>query len=164
VANLQLFQFGAQNPTTTYRGEPALVGDFGLHIQCPWRIVGLAGIVVGASDLYYPAGDDPYNEPQGWHWDRSGASRRDQKIHALFAGRRDDPFTVLEATATDAFGGITIVLREGYRLELFPADSLPDEHWRLLTNITPHRPHFVVTGAGIDIVSDLDEAESDSDE
>src|SRR5207247_709942 len=54
-ADMQVLHFGERCQTTTRKGEPVVVGEFALHIQCGWRIVGPSGIVVGCRDLYYPA-------------------------------------------------------------------------------------------------------------
>ncbi len=150
AAGMQTFQFGAQNPTTNHRGEPVHIGDYGLHLQCPWRIVGPRGIGVGSADIFAPAGD-PDEAPPDFQWDKKGANRRDERMNVLFAGRREKPFFV-EAVAADAVGGLVLSLTEGLVLEAFPNDSLPDEHWRLLNNVDPGRPHFVVSGSGLDTV------------
>jgi len=50
AADMRTFQFGTLRPVG--RGS---VGDFALHIQCPWRIEGPEGIVTGRSDLREPA-------------------------------------------------------------------------------------------------------------
>jgi hypothetical protein len=162
AADLQSFQFGAQNPTTTYKGEPALIGDYGLHLQCPWRIVGPRGVAAGSSDVYYPAGD-PEQEPPDFRWDKKGANRRDERMNLLFQGRRQKPFFV-ESVAADAVGGLVLTLSEGFALEAFPCDSLPHEHWRLLYGVASEKPHFVVTGAGIETVSDSGEEPRADDE
>src|SRR4051794_36672784 len=73
-ADMQGFHFGAQHSTTTRRGEPAVVGDYALHVQCAWCIVGPEGIIVGSRDVYYPPGDDPYDQPPDFHWDTKGGN------------------------------------------------------------------------------------------
>ena len=80
AADLQGFQFGSRHPATTHKGKATLVGDYALHVQCPWRIVRGNQIVTGSGDVYYPAGDDPYDEPEGFRWDVSGANRRDVNV------------------------------------------------------------------------------------
>lgn len=44
AADLPVFKFGKQIPSMTRAtkwrsAEVVLVGEYGLHIQCPWRIV-----------------------------------------------------------------------------------------------------------------------------
>lgn len=49
AADMRTFQFG-----TLREVERGSVGDFALHVQCPWRIEGPAGIVTGRLDLWEP--------------------------------------------------------------------------------------------------------------
>jgi hypothetical protein len=156
AAGMQVFQFGARNPTITHRGKPAFIGDYGLHLQCPWRIVGPGGIEVGSADLYYSAGD-PDQEPADFQWDKPGANRRDERMNRIFAERREQPLFV-ETVAADTVAGFVLTLTEGLTLEVFPNDSFSEEHWRLLNNIDPGRPHFVVSSRGVDIVPDDDDS------
>jgi hypothetical protein len=151
---MQTFQFGEKHPTTTRRGEAVWIGDYGLHLQCPWRILGPHGIVTGSADLYYPVGD-PNNAPPDFRWDVDGANRRDQRIESLLVSHQDDPLQVNEVI-TDVYGGAILVLTNDYRLEFSPFDSLPFEHWRLLDNIADGRPHYVLSGDGIDKIDDSD--------
>jgi len=63
-AGIQWFEFGQKhNVPNIRRGKQAgtkEVGDYALHVQCAWRIVGPKGIVVGSTDRFYAAGDNPY--------------------------------------------------------------------------------------------------------
>lgn len=149
ASSMQMFQFGWKHLSTASRGRTRVKGDFGLHIQCAWRIVGPEGIVVGSRDVYYPAGD-PSNEPPDFEWDEIGANRRDQKLNALYSGREENTF-VVEAVSADDVGGVTFTLNGGYTLELWAHDSLPGEHWRLLQHEEGQKTnHFVMTGEGIE--------------
>ncbi len=49
----------------------------------------------------------------------------------------------------DNVGSIRLHLTGGYALEVFPDDSLKDEHWRLFQPYTEEL-HFVLTGSGIE--------------
>ncbi len=148
AVDMQMFQFGQRRHTLGWRGREGVRGDYGLHVQCPWRIVGPEGIVVGSHDVYYPPGD-PDIEPPDFKWDTIGANRRDQRLSALFAVREEKPFVVTGVIA-DNVGGVTITLSDGYKLELWPYDSRPNEHWRLLQHHGEKARHFVMTGAGIE--------------
>ena len=99
AADMQTFQFGARRPRTNRRGEPVEVGEWALHVQCAWHISGPEGVVVGSRDLYYPPGDDPYDEPPDFDWDRPGANRRDERADRFFAdyASRADAAPVVEA-------------------------------------------------------------------
>lgn len=149
AADLQTFQFGGRHTALLKHGpragQPVTHGDYALHIQCSWRIVGPAGIVVGRRDLYVVAGPDPDAEPPDWTWDKPGANRRDERIEAWL---RDRTYTV-ESVAADTLGGCTLALSQDHSLTVFPDDSLVGEYWRLLRPET-NDEHFVVTGAGIE--------------
>ena len=41
------------------------VGDYALHLQCPWRVVSLGGVITRMEDLWEPANVDDWGE--NWH-------------------------------------------------------------------------------------------------
>lgn len=62
AADMRTFEFGTLRPGD--RGGS--VGDFALHVQCPWRIERPDGIVTGRLDLREPVTDNvPFDE----NWD-----------------------------------------------------------------------------------------------
>jgi hypothetical protein len=143
AADMRTFQFGE------IRAVPGgSVGDYALHVQCPWRLEGAGGIVTGRSDLWEPADG---SESEGWDYDR-GESVQDRRLADLLSGRDADSRTAVnrtdhlavEAVQTDDCGGVTLMLSGGYRLALFPAGSR-GEDWRLFRPGTAG-PHFVVCG------------------
>ncbi len=148
AADLQGFMFGKQIESVKRDGYVVMSGEYGLHIQCAWRIVQGATIAVASHDLYYAAGDDPYKGHEDFDWDVEGANRCDERIAALFATWTYDP-PVVEAVEADIVGSLRISLTQQYTIGIFPFDSLEGEHWRLLPN-SPKRNHFVVTGKGIE--------------
>jgi hypothetical protein len=52
AAAMKNFQFGGIRPHPSGKGT---VGQYALHLQCPWRIIATDGIVTGSSDYYEPA-------------------------------------------------------------------------------------------------------------
>jgi hypothetical protein len=147
AADMEMFQFGGRVAVTNHRGEPGEVGEYALHIQCPWRVVGLEGISVGSGDLYYPPGD----AEGAADFDYDGKqSRRDRRLLDLFQTEAED-FLVVEDVQADDVGSLRLTFSQGYALELFPADSLlmeDNEHWRFFRPGLDN-PHFVVSGLGI---------------
>ena len=145
AADMQMFQLGDRRSAKNHRGETREVGEYALHLQCAWRIRGPQGIVVGSGDLYYPKGD--FDEvPADFDWQKE--NRRDERLTALLTTGAEKPLLV-EGVSADEAGGFILDMSGGFRLEVFPADSSPDEYWRLF------RPgelgsHFVVTGRGIE--------------
>ena len=65
AADLRTFQFG-----TLRAVERGSVGDFALHVQCPWRIEGPDGIVTGRMDIWEPVEHDTPFE-QNWNNEKS---------------------------------------------------------------------------------------------
>lgn len=130
-----------------HRGKRRVIADYALHLQCPWRICGPAGIVVGSQDLFYPAGD-PSVEPPDFDWDVPGSTRRDERMSEFLASRETAPLYVLAVSADEA-GSISLDFVGGYSMDVFPVESLEREYWRLFQ---PGKdgPHFVVTGRGIE--------------
>ena len=146
--NMEMFDFGRRHRLFNRRGEEVEVGENALHIQCPWRIMGLEGLVVGSGDRYYPA-----DEESDWEQfdDEKDLARLEARMNAWIEEHRAGPLKV-ERVDADRLGGFRIFLEGGFVLEAFPSDSLQgeySEHWRLL------RPsaaggHFVVTGYGVE--------------
>ena len=65
AADMRTFQFGTLRPV-----ERGSVGDFALHVQCPWRIEGPDGIVTGRLDLWEPVEENaPFDED--WDYEKS---------------------------------------------------------------------------------------------
>jgi hypothetical protein len=146
---MQCFGFGARHPIINDRGEPIEAADYALHVTCGWRIVGPAGIVVARRDLFYPAGDDPYDDLDDFDYEGPAPNRRDVRLAALLQERESDPL-VVEGCSADHVGGFRLTFTGGFVLEVWPDDSLGGEHWRLFPFCPDDAPHFVVTGRGID--------------
>lgn len=141
------FQFGDEYVVPDRHDGTKVVGEYALHVTCEWRIIGVHGIVVGLADKYFPAGD-PYDEPPDFDEDKPGANRCDERVTAFFATRAGSLLIVEEIWA-DHTGSLRLTLSDGYVLEVFPSHTLKYEHWRLFRPYVD-KPHFVVTGEGID--------------
>jgi hypothetical protein len=151
-SGLTNFQFGEVR-----RVEDGTVGQFALHIQCPWRIVTLDRIVTGSPDHWYPA--DENLDWTEWDKDPSIPSLQEKRILEVFQGY--DPTTksyenrteklIVEAVDADRYGGVQIQMSGGYLLQLFPAgtsDFHASEHWRLFQPGSDAE-HFVVNTHGV---------------
>jgi hypothetical protein len=134
------------------------VGDFSLHIQCPWRIEKSDGIITGRGDLYISAEtgeyfDDAVDDNSFY---KQGKSLQDKKVGELLQGI--DPITgsymnitnflVVESVTADSFGGATLYLSGDYRLVIFPSSS-KGEHWRLFQAATNEK-HFVMSHSQVE--------------
>ncbi len=125
AADLQWFQFGKRHRVPTRKGGTKEVGDFALHLQCAWRVSGPRGIVVASRDRYEPKGDSSDNV--NFEWDVAGENRCDERMAAFLAEHAP---RMVVGVAGDEAGGFRLVLDRDFSLDVFPDDSLGDEHWR----------------------------------
>jgi hypothetical protein len=143
------FQFGQIRAI-----ERGTVGDYALHIQCPWRLEGPDGILTGSSDLWEPAEASAIVDWKTWNCDRN-ENLQDHQLSALLGGY--DPSTrsfvnetqhlVVEDVQTDDWGGVRIQLSGGFRLILFPAGSHAED-WRVFPT-RPDQRHLVISGGKV---------------
>ncbi len=150
AADMRIFHFGPLRAL-----EDGKVGDYALHIQCPWRIEGPQGIVTGRWDLWEFAEDS--GDIDWGAWDYARDENLQDRLVGLFLGNYD-PETrsyinegdglIVEAVSGDRYGGATIVLSGGYRLVLFPTGT-KSEDWRIFRPETD-LPHFVIAGGRIE--------------
>jgi hypothetical protein len=145
AADLEWFQFG-QRRTINTRGHTKEVGEYALHVQCAWRVTHGDVVVVGSVDLYYPP-EETDERPEDFNWEVLGSNRRDKRIAALFQNETQQ-FLVRQIEVGEA-GSFRILLDGDYAPEVFPDDSLSDEHWRIFKPYV-EGPHFVVTGKGLE--------------
>jgi hypothetical protein len=141
AADLAWFEIGSRRTVKGRKGKEKEVGDYALHVQCPWRIRLGNSIEVGRGDIFCaPVGT---NEPTPVDFDWQKGNRFDRLVLELFQNKSRQ-FTV---QAGDA-GSVAIELEDGYKLEIFPNDSENDEHWRFFK---PHteEPHFVLSGKAL---------------
>lgn len=150
AAGLLTLQFGERRATTTWRGEPAEVGAYALHVAAPWRLRQPARILVARDDLFVPG--DPAADPT--NVDREGATWWDQSWAAFFE-TCGGAFPVVASVAGDPVGGLRLALGRELLFEVFPdrsgAAHASGEFWRLLQ---PGRSaaHIVVGTQGLDRV------------
>ena len=123
------------------------VGQYALHVQCPWRIDGPEGIVTGRSDLWeHISGKTMTDE-----WEPGTDDNiQDVRISNLFGGYdakthshlNSSEWLVVERVQASDIGDLNVSLSGGYRLVLFPGGSI-GEAWRIFE---PGRgvPHFVI--------------------
>lgn len=149
AANMRCFQFGDLRYVEGVLGGLGLVGEYGLHLRCAWRLEARGRVVTGRADLYEPA---TVTEDFDWQaWDhRKGDHLQDARLEALFGGR-DGRTGILRNTGPDLVveevrayaGGVTRFHMSGpFILTLFP-DGSAGEQWRLLKQ-DDECPHFVV--------------------
>ena len=126
------------------------VGDYALHLQCPWRLEGGGRILTGFQDYYTPASDQP---EEGWLPESGTGNLQEEVLAQVFdlpkfgAGplvrARHNPKVVVR-TLGDSLGGLVVLFTGRLRLRVFPAASV-EEHWRIFQPKRRVR-HFVVDG------------------
>ncbi|MGH7488042.1 MAG: hypothetical protein ACREMY_20950, partial [bacterium] len=78
AADMLVLHFGPIRPHPSGEGT---IGDYALHVQCPWRIDAPNGTLTGRDDLWDYAG--PGERPPNWtHED--GLSLQDKKFASVF--------------------------------------------------------------------------------
>jgi len=119
AADMRVFHFGTMRKV----GNGA-VGEFALHVQCPWRIQAKDRIVTSRHDLFDPAEVTEDFDWKSWDWD--GNETLQDKLVSEFL---EEKKPTVEAILTDTCGGATLNLSGGYELVLFPAGT-KSEDWR----------------------------------
>ena len=114
---------------TNKDGKEYNVGEFALHLQCPWRVTNENEIIVGNGDLYQKAYETAdYDENQ--YYFEFNANLRDVKLDKLI---NDKIITIISAKS-DKFGGLEICFDNNINLSVFPdiASKAGNENWRLI--------------------------------
>jgi hypothetical protein len=145
AADLEWFSFGGRRTVKGFRGVAKEVGEYALHVHCAWRIRRGDQVVVGSRDLYVPP-EGSEDRLEDFNWDVQGANRRDKRIAELFQNETRQ-FVVKQVQVGEA-GSFTVILEDEYALDVFPDDSLSDEHWRIFRP-SSEAPHFVLSGSGL---------------
>ena len=130
AANMKVLHFGQ-----TRKVNGNTVGEFALHVQCPWRIEHEGRILTGSADYYCRASDnrDDKWEPGNYrgHLQNEIIGRimtLDPATKSYF--NQGDAMVVTRAHCSD-FGDIELDLSGEYRLRAFPSSSQAEE-WRLI--------------------------------
>ena|SRR5688572_28183492 len=152
AADMRGFHFGRVN---VEEGGDRSYGEFALHIQCPWRLEGLNGIVTGRTDLWIPAEPSENIDWDSWDYENNPnlQDRRIGELPGVYDPKtrsfiNETEYLVVENVEADDFGGATLSLSGGYRLVIFPSGSA-GEDWRLLKPHTGQR-HLVVSGGAVE--------------
>lgn len=143
AADLARFAFGNRRTVKGSNGVEKEVGDYALHVQCPWRMTLKDEIITGRGDIFCTPEESAEPIPPDFDWQEG--NRFDRIVEQVVA--KSLPLTVRRVEAANA-GSFTILLEHGYELEIFPYDSETEEHWRFFKPST-EEPHFVVSGKGL---------------
>lgn len=144
VVDMLVLHFGTVRPA----GD-GTVGDFALHVQCPWRIDGPGYALVGSSDLGRYAGPAP--RPANWSYE-DGNSLQDWGFDELIGSYDETTRSwynmgdrlAVTATLLSLRGDVKLYLSSGHTLLLFP-DGRAREAWRFFAPGDEH--HLVSPGS-----------------
>lgn len=132
AADMKKFSFGAIRPHPSGRGT---VGEYALHIQCPWRLTQNGHIVTGSDDYYEPAETDQEIDLEDWRAGNLQRKRLGEILRSFDSATRSwvngTDKLVVESVSADDFGGFELILSGGFRLQVFPSGSR-GEYWRFL--------------------------------
>ena len=149
-ADLVWLQIGARRTVATRDNGQREVGTYALHLAGPWRIISQERILVGSADLLTPA--DPGADIETFDWDVPGANWLDVRLEELWSGF-GSAVPRIEGVEPDQYGGFSLHLSGGMRLELFPnatpTGDVATEFWRLLQPGS-EAPQVVVGTFGIE--------------
>ena len=146
AADMLTLQLGEPRADLSPVGRFREVGEYALHVQCPWRLTQDDRLLVGSGDLWTPA--DPDADPQKYGPDVVGSSWLDYQLRKCLNAREAVHVVIISA---DSFGGFHLSCSDGIEFEVFPnasgTSSDVSEYWRLLQPSTSAR-HFVVHTGG----------------
>ncbi|MGB8769187.1 MAG: hypothetical protein WCC92_06210 [Candidatus Korobacteraceae bacterium] len=145
AGDMAMFHFGERRKETNRRGELSEIGEYALHLHCPWRIVNGEEILMAALDVYKPQSGHEEEDDRDFVWERAG-NLLDERARAFFDN--DAREYIVECVQAGHAGALRLSLEGELWLEICPCDSTKGEHWRLFQPCT-EREHFAVTGAGI---------------
>jgi hypothetical protein len=144
AANMECFQFGTLL-RIDHKGIERQIGEFGLHLQCPWRFTKSNFIIVGSDDLYEQP-DELSEYDENFNWDVQGGNLRDVKLESLLKSNK----YIVKSIYEDNFGGFRIYFSNDLNLSVFPtlsSKSEYSEYWRFLDN--KNKKHFVMSTLGL---------------
>jgi hypothetical protein len=156
AASMKNFQFGTIMPHPTGKGT---VGQYALHIQCPWRIVTARDpwripttdpMVTGSGDWWEPSEKTDSFDWDDWNEYRAIPSLQEKLLQSLFQHYDSETKSyinisdrlVVENVEADDCGGLDIHLSGSFRLQVFPAGH-SGEHWRFFSPGS-EEPHLVM--------------------
>ena len=148
MGSMECIKFGILYGIVDRSGLERQIGEFGIHLQCPWRITKGNTLLVGNDDVVKQP-DETAKYDENFDWDVQMGNLRDVKMaDFLNSGKY-----IVQSVKADEFGGFELTFNDNVKLTVFPASSnknIYSEHWRLLDNRDESKNHFVVTPLGID--------------
>ena len=149
AADMRTLQFG----NTEVRIGGGVVGEYALHLQCPWRLDCDTGAITGSDDLFEPY-EKSEQRDESFDYEKGG-SLQERLLRDLLKGYDTNTGQIVnttnlltvESVQSDVAGGFSLGLSGGYRLSVF-AHGTRREAWRLFRpgkdGVKSTERHFVV--------------------
>jgi hypothetical protein len=134
------------------RPEPREVGDFALHLQCPWRFRVGSRVLVGSDDIAMPRLSATAAREEAEVESAPGNTRLDQQLE--FLHRRFLP-TMVRKLSWQSAKAFTLEFQSELSLDVFP-NSPWGEQWRFFVPGDQSREHLVVEFQPIESSPSLD--------
>lgn len=139
---MRIFHFGTVHPV-----EGGSIGEYALHLQCPWRIEDARGIVTGREDIWESSEVGEVYPTRNYE---HANSVQEVALAAILKGYdpatksliNETEFLGVERIKVNSFGDVTVYLSGGYRLVLF-LNSTTGESWRFFRPGS-NDPHLVM--------------------
>jgi hypothetical protein len=146
AADMRIFQFGKLRSAVSKspKRKPRLVGDWALHIQCPWRIDRPEGIITGRMDLWLSP-DGEYLPDDLPHGDEL-PNLQDVQVQTWL--EQNASSLIVKSVDADQHGGGSVEFVDGSAIRFFPAGK-HGEDWRLFRPGSDEH-HFVITGGAVE--------------
>lgn len=127
AATLVWLTFGGEVPWVNGRGDE-MVRELAVHLQCRWRLVRGAAVLVEEGDLYVPGACAPAEFAAG---NEIGTARFDDRVEGVTRLLAAEAPVVDAVSIGDEFD-LRLTLSSGMTLEVFPAGREGREDWRFL--------------------------------
>jgi hypothetical protein len=92
AADMRTLQFG----NTEARMRGGVVGQYALHVQCPWRLESDTGVITGSGDLYAPHEKSERLE-ESFDWEK-GDSLQERVLRELLKGYDENTKQIVNTT------------------------------------------------------------------
>ncbi len=120
---MRVIHFGTMRPASksnlpSLKNKPCgSIGEFALHIQCPWRLETDNGIVTGRSDLWEPRERHEGFSYDDWDYEKD-RNLQDHLIEEFFS-TNDNLY--VESVSVQSNGAFMLAFTCGYRFVVFPS-------------------------------------------
>lgn len=126
-----VFSFGKPTVGTDSLGRAFEVGQFGLHIQCPFNLTYKDEIALSSTDVY--ESDLELERKGSLDCELPGLNLFHERSETLF----EEEAFIVRSISVDALGGLVIVFENEYILKVLPHNSKDFENWIFIETGTP---------------------------